>query len=838
MDAPKQRPGASRVFSGNDHRFPAQGALLLIALLTIFLAGGPHEGAMGIFLVVAGAVLLFVPLHRALAGWLFGLAFCFIAAASLALFPEPWLGLPRQWSYLLRGVSEVIPGFIAPESVSADPQNTLFWILILSSSILTGLYCLGSPPTSRQLKSLALLSCLGCALYAVVAMIAWTTGWNYPFFDKEPGLQPAFGFFPNRNHTAGFLLTGAILSLGLMRCEISSGRILSSLIASCSCVLLTGSILFFSVSRGGLFFLLVGIAIWVLGLGQYRTYSMIAFGGFFFVMMAISFLRSENGLMDRLRDEAPRAHLDSLARAGGRFPIQRDTISMIADRPVSGTGLGTYALMYPFYAKRSLRGDATALHPESDWLALCAEGGIPALLIAFSALGMLGARIPRLAAHSGHEWPVRWAFIAAFFAEVLHGLVDVPLHRPELGWWVMLLGGIGFSGCAEAGGNHTLLLRLQRGILIVAGAATMIPGGLLIWAEWGGGLQLPPFDPMAVEKELVNLSIKGDEASLKEAVIRCEQAISDHPLQHFFYFRLAILFIQLDKLEHLYQHDDASRYDSTQESKVVEALFAVERRLSPNDPSFVFEQGELLADADPEAAAAIWGEALRRRLVLDRNPNCGIPRSSDLFGSMISEAQGHPALFAKLPGLAMNASPELRMLWLARPECDPALIVASVKDRSFMNALNARQQGQVIELWWQHHGRSKDIDEFLSQHPEYAGPAVATRASLLASSGHAKEACLLLMQTFHLPMLEAAGKGIGSADTDVPEDSLAAARYYLLRGNNVAARRLLSEALRGDDGEVDREQALFLEAILEMRDGNWPAALDLLSQFLRAGGRL
>jgi len=51
--------------------------------------------------------------------------------------------------------------------------------------------------------------------YAVVAGIAWRTNWHYPFFIKEYGRSP-FRFFSNRNQTGSFLLTGAIVSLGLI----------------------------------------------------------------------------------------------------------------------------------------------------------------------------------------------------------------------------------------------------------------------------------------------------------------------------------------------------------------------------------------------------------------------------------------------------------------------------------------------------------------------------------------------------------------------------------------------------------------------------------------------
>ncbi len=816
--------------SGNEYQIVAQVLLFSAALVAVFCAGGPHQGGMGIFLAAAGGTLLMFPPRRALTWWIWGIACFFILAVSLAMLPEKWLLLPEEWKVLFQGLSSAIPGFTDPVGVSADPPNTIFWIFVLSASILTGLYCLGGSLTPEQLRQMALLVCLGCSLYAVIAIMAWRTGWHYPLFIKDSWAQPIFGFFPNRNHTAGFLLTGAIVALGLMTDAIRSRRIFLAFVASSSFVLLAGSLLFFSISRGGLVFLLLGVMIWLLGLGKQRSGLLISFTGILLSVIVVLFLRSDSGLLDRLRGEGSSIRSSEKSRpkekslVDARMSIAQDTVAMIAARPVSGSGLGTYALMYPFSAKRSLRDQTWATHAESDWLTLAAEAGIPATLLALFALGVLCWRIPALALLSGREWPLRWAFLSAFFAELLHGIVDVPLHRPELGWWIMLLVGIGFGGAVMAGENPRLTIlavRFQRGIFVAGGLAMIFLGDSLMLAEWGRGSELPPFATKIVRARLIDLSLQGDKGSLREAIAECQKAICDHPLQHLLYYQLAILVLQ--------EHADIPR---------AERLFELERRISPHAPSFVFEQGRVLADRDPEGAAGIWREAMRRRLLLDQRPDCMIPRASDLFYSMIAAAQGHPALFAELPALVSSTTPELRMIWYQRPECDPAMIAQAVRDRSFMEQLNSQQQGHLFELWFQHHGERKEIEEFLGQHQEYARVATATRASLLASSGQEKEACRLLVETFHLQIPQIT-TSIHSAGQDVPDDPLEAARYYLERGNDLAARRLLTESLQAKRDAGDQEgKTLFLRAVLEMRENNWKASVGSLLEFLHTTHQL
>jgi len=815
-------------------KYPVVGVFGLYfgALIAVFLAGGPHQGAMGIFLLISGLILTVLPPQQAFPWRLFGVATLFLLAVSLAALPEKWFGVEEEWKKLLQEASLAIPGFLIPSCISGDPLNTLFWILILSASIFAAFYCLASPLTSGEMENIALIICIGCSLYTLLAIAAWTTGWSYPFFIKESWIQPAFGFFPNRNHSAAFLLSGSIISLGLIHRGVRKHRFFVSLVAAGSFVLLTGSLLFFSISRGGLLFLLLGVLIWVFGLGKHRSSSLIFLGTVLSITMIILFIHSGSGLIARLEggissnDVTPGELLSTNSSSHGRLyddpraSIQRDTITMIANHPVAGTGLGTYALVYPFYANLSLRPD-TALHAESDWLTLCAECGIPALLLVLVLIGMLFAGIPMLTSQSAGDWPLRWAFLSAFSAELLHGLVDVPLHRPELGWWIMLLGGVGFAHRRTIREEASDSLGLQRGLFIAGGIASVLIGGVLIYSEWGGGLPLPPFSSKYEGRRLVKLSFKGDPDSIKEAIFECRRAINEHPLNHLLYYQLALLSIQRDK-----NYAEAKR------------LFEVERALSPNDPAFVFEQGKLLADADPNAAASIWSEALRRQLELESRSGSTIPKSLELFQSMIATAAEHPALLSQLPSMVAQADPALRIAWYERPECDPILIEEAVRDKSLMGELDSRQRGHLVELWFQHHGDPKLIAGFMDSHPDYASVTAATRAELLSSVGQQKEACQFLVKTFHLQIPKANTGGILPADQDVPEEPIEAARYYMERKNDVAARRILSEILDSQGNQANRGDALFLLAVMDLRVENWIGALNELLGFLRATGQL
>lgn len=802
---------------------PSAPAILLVAsLVSVFLAGGPREGGMGIFLAVAGMVLMLgrptTLAPRSL--WVIGVLL--VAATGGAFLAQASLGNPGVRSAMVQA-----PGLNLPASITLDPRATLFWAVLFALSLLIAQAVLATPPaSSRGFDRLALIAVLGCSLYGGMAWYAARTGWTYPFFDKESWTQAFFGFFPNRNHTAGFLLTGAIVSLGLMLRGITGGRLLPGVIAAFAFAFLTALLLFNSSSRGGLLFLIAGVLIWIAGLGRYRSRFLITAVLAVAGVILILFVTSGSGLMERLSGRNPSG--DAVAatpahegRRDARILIWQDTFSIISDYPLTGTGLGTYAPVYPYYAEKSLRDQSRALHPESDWLQLCSEAGIPALLLALLAVVLLLRRIPALAASSDRQWPVRWALIAAFLAELLHGLVDVPLHKPELGCWVMLLGALGFSGCGglDAGGKPPgkFPMLLQRGIFLLGGTALLLVGAVMIRAQWWGGPSVPPFAPAAAQQRIVKLFGGGEPASAEAAIAEARKMIGEYPMAHGIYYQLGLMMFVTGR-----------NFDEARE------LFLRQQALSPLDPDLPYDQGKVVADPEPMTAATFWTEALRRQLELDASPNSTVKRTGELYHRMIATAFGNWELFDRLPAIALTS--ELRMIWLTQRHAPVPQIAAAAGDASFMAGLSPRDQGRLIALWWQRGSsqEKREAEAFLASHPEYGGAAVMTRAAILAASGRGEEACSLMIKTRGIPVPSAGPAGvIRSAGSDLPSDPLEAARYYLERGNDVAARRSLDEALRG----VNSREALLLRASLSMRAGEWDAALRDLSSWAEVNGK-
>jgi O-antigen ligase len=105
-----------------------------------------------------------------------------------------------------------------------------------------------------------------------------------------------------------------------------------------------------------------------------------------------------------------------------RLEIARVSLAIIKTHPWTGTGLGTWTLMYPAFAERDIGLFANAAH--SDWLQWTADGGIPmlAIMAALCYSSIQFARripwalgLPMVFLHCIIEFPMQGRFFPAMF---------------------------------------------------------------------------------------------------------------------------------------------------------------------------------------------------------------------------------------------------------------------------------------------------------------------------------------------------------------------------------------------------------------------------------------
>ena len=110
-----------------------------------------------------------------------------------------------------------------------------------------------------------------------------------------------------------------------------------------------------------------------------------------------------------------------------RREIYASSLAMIAERPWTGYGLGTFATVYPEFA--TFDAGAVVEHAHNDWLEWAGEGGWP-YAATWLLLAVAAAR-PALRS----IWGV--GIVAVF----LHALVDYPFARFGVAAWLFLLVG-------------------------------------------------------------------------------------------------------------------------------------------------------------------------------------------------------------------------------------------------------------------------------------------------------------------------------------------------------------------------------------------------------------
>jgi len=794
----------------------AQAVMLAAAGGSVFLAGGPMQGALGVFLAAAGVTMIVLPPARRVSKWNWVLGGLAVACASLSLLSAHLPSMP-EWR---RGL-EVLPALQMAPAISVSPEETGFWLLNFAAAVMIALYILGHPVRFPATLWLAVTAALVCAAYAGLAIYASSTGWKYPFFEEDGFARAGFGFFPNRNHAATFLVTGCILCPGIIATGWKTGRWMAVLAGAAALAVSAVALLFFSSSRGGIVFLFLGLLLWLAGLGRIHSSRPLWISVFALTAMAVAFfLLSDGPARDRilaldgrhapatqaasaLPSFLPSATPIPLRNRDFRIPVYLDTLDMVKDFPITGIGFGNYAWVYPFYSRLSLR-EAVAIHPESDWLLLAAEAG-PAALVLLLAWLLILLRTLLAQDRTTPGWPVRWGIAAAALTAIAHGLVDVPMHNAGLGWWILVLAGLGLRGFPDSrvkrGG------RVVRWIFLPAGVLVFLLGAGLIHAQWFGGVPRPPFLAGATLKQIVALSREGNLAAAESAA---RDALNVLPMARGLYFQLGLLL-----------------YSSGATIPEVESRFAVERALDPGRPQIPYDQGWIWRGTDPIRTAELWDEAIVRHEAIHLAG--GFPERPvwAIYAIMLSQAGKDADLISALGRIA-HRGPMYRLLWIENPLTDKVFVWQASDDLEFLSTLDEAEKRRFLGILETRCGREA-LKGFLDSRSGWDDAAWPVHLrQMIAARDYAtaiRAVCERYGIDLQLPSVP--------ADLSVPPDDPAgASAYYLQRGNTVTARRILADAAAS--GAKD---AIRLQAVLAMQEGNLPETWKHLDAFLRATGR-
>jgi O-antigen ligase len=328
------------------------------------------------------------------------------------------------------------------QPISIAPTRGLLGIVflgvftILFIGCVRGISAVGAQPVGRALLTMGLLVAL-IALAQKASHSEALYGFWYP-----PKLNPdTTAPFANRNHTAGWLLMALSLSAGFLIANLASGlrnvkptwrnRILwlssvnaTSTVLSATAIVVMAIAIVMTGSRSATACLLLVILMfsgWILRRQRSWTRRIVAIS-YLAVVVALS---ATWGHLDAVIARFENSQNDS------RPAIWRDTLRIIQDSPLTGTGLNTYGIAMLHY--QTVQDGNYYIEAHSDYLQLAAEGGlllgVPALITLVLFVREVRRRFRERADDTRTYW-LRVGAVTGLCAVAVQESVEFTLQMP------------------------------------------------------------------------------------------------------------------------------------------------------------------------------------------------------------------------------------------------------------------------------------------------------------------------------------------------------------------------------------------------------------------------
>ena len=587
------------------------------------------------------------------------LAAIFVVAGAAAFLPASWFGVPA-WRQHLAELGVATGALVVIQARQALEAYAMFAVTVLG-----GLWLVGHRPSPEQARRWALAFTAGVAGYAILAKILQRT--------PSSGGEELFGFFPNRNHTATYLAMGAICGLGNVLQALRDKRFLALSVALVAASVCLWAVAAWSMSRGGLVLVAIGGLAWLpmLGpryLGKHGRWALgliaLAAIGLFFI--------AESGVKERLtktveqaggvinsaeplpaeQTKMPAAH--AVHDLDLRIPIALDTLDLIRDFKWTGIGAAQYFFIFPQYRNLSaIVNDSDSFHPESDWLWMAAETGVPATL-ALAALVIAACWKARAAILSGRDRALRSACLVAALLVPIHGLFDVPGHRLPLAWSAAFLFTLALHGPSHTpthGSSFTPLPLAPRvWPFRLAALGLLALAAWLALTQWGGAPQ-PALVAASSALQQAHELYRNDQV-LQQAALAEHRDYQPAPADDLLEKALVILeqaapLAPLDRELLRYQGFLAMHFD--EKFALADHSYALELALNPTWVEGPLYQAQTWALHDPQRCAALWREALQRAALVDQLPGGHHRSREQTLQRILQFAKGKPELEKLVP---------------------------------------------------------------------------------------------------------------------------------------------------------------------------------------------
>jgi len=430
--------------------------ILLVATSYLLLAGG-RPWTLGPLVALAALAALVAPRrtarfpkdHRALDLALIALAI----GVALQMLPMPLgvLGVISPNAARLKAALEFAPMTAPPEwsSLSIKPERTLEALAAVVIGILSFWTARAAFSVGGGTRSFCRWLALIGAVVAIAAVIQKAGTPKLLLFSVQPEARSTnpFGAFTNRNHFAAWLMLMATPIIGyliarlrmhpshdhrlrgVIRHFMASGAVMTAMAA----VLAIG-VMLLTLSRSAVVGLgVAAVVAWLLARPRVqleRSMLPARLGGLGILLLAAMLFIDIDGWATRVEE--------SFTTEGmfGRTTIWKETVPIIKDFWLTGTGAGTYSDAMTYYQQtrlwvNSMQRWAHFNNAHSHFVQVAAEGGlllaVPSLA-ALISLWMLARRAIR--ADKGEMFWVRVGAAAGLAGLTVQSLFEVSLTMP------------------------------------------------------------------------------------------------------------------------------------------------------------------------------------------------------------------------------------------------------------------------------------------------------------------------------------------------------------------------------------------------------------------------
>lgn len=658
-----QETQASEAESRPGWLLPAAG---LFPLVMLFLGTGESGWEQGLAALLLGLILLIHPPRRGVPLAVLLPVGGFLLLALLPLLPLNWPGRPDWWVALTAEL-----GVDLGRSWSPQPWVTLEAWTRTALCLAWMTWWITLRPHREEVRSMMRLMAGGIALAACAALLFRILGWEPKSWNLAVAEQ--FGPLANRNVFAALMSVGAVAALAAaydLQRKRSAAWIPFALL-----MVPMFAVVVLSTSRAGIAVMLLAVVLWFALASLKRGAMQRMAVGISLVLAATSALVIfGRPLLNRFIKDSD--SLTEMVKEDGRAPLFLDTLRLAREHTGLGAGLGNFEDVYAM-TRQVPELYERFRHPESDWLWLLFETGLPATALLLLLTGLLTIRsLPRAGSagrelHRG-EGPLRSAALVAGCAALIHSMMNPVLHALP---FFLVLAPFAGMGVSPARWSRSRQLSAHLGFRAL-GAVFLCAAGLWWTAEAG---MTTWFGQTAHRRQLQIMEEALSRGETTVALQACDRAVSAAPLNWAGYFDRA-----------------STRLAMGNPAAKAVADFAVARFLEPSLFSLPMDEARLLMERGAhQDAVGAWREALRRTQAEDQ-------LHTGIYADILGQVRVHPELREEVRSLATTPAMLVQYLGQASDDSDLRATLQQLLDLNpSLDRLSGHERRRVLSVWYE-----------------------------------------------------------------------------------------------------------------------------------------